>query len=246
MEAAQDIAARPPFSPSAARRARRGLHMTLDQVAYGLAAFRVAAGPGRVAAWEAGTDRPTEAELLALAETLWCSPGELMGTAGALREHRIGRRLTVAELCARIGLPPSRYTAMERANAWRGDSRSTAALARELGFSHRDLVAVAGSAAELEQLLAETVRGRPKAQLSVVARLTGLRRSRVSAALTGLHREFAYREHLALSWTSGVPGTRPHAAEPPPPATPAALADRFWALLGHPAADPGAAGVWSR
>ncbi|MGR7002942.1 hypothetical protein ACU686_41495 [Yinghuangia aomiensis] len=134
MEAPQDIAARPPFSPSAARSPGppRAAH---DPRPSRLRPRRVPASPRAPAGSRRGRpalDRPTEAELLALAETLWCSPGELMGAAGALREHRIGRRLTVAELCARIGLPPSRYTAMERANAWRGDSRSTAALAREL------------------------------------------------------------------------------------------------------------------
>lgn len=246
MKPIPDIPA-PPFSPAAARRARVGLHLTHEQVAYGLAAFRVAASPWMVAAWESGQVPPSEAELLALAETLWCSPADLMGPVGALREHRIGRRLSVGELCARIGVPESRYAALERENAWRGDERSTAALVYELGLSLRDLVSVAGAAGDVEDLLRETLQGRPKSQLGPMTRMLGLRRSRIAAALTGIHEEYTHRARLALSWSDGVPGARARAEDTPPNgAEGAEMAERFWELLGHPGVTPGMIGVWHR
>ncbi|MDI2129761.1 helix-turn-helix domain-containing protein [Yinghuangia seranimata] len=247
MEPARDTPARPPFSPAAARRARAGLHMTHDQVAYGLAAFRIMVSPRTVADWETGYSAPSEAELLALAETLWCSPADLMGSAGALREHRIGQRLSAAELCMRIGVPEARYRAMEEANTWRGDERSTAALVRELGLSLRDLVTVSGASAEVERLLVETVRGRPKSQLGPMTRLVGLRRSRVAAALAGVHDEFAHRARVTLSWSDGVPGARPRTESAPTPdleAEAGRMADRFWELLGRPVPEYGQQGVW--
>ncbi|WP_436772373.1 helix-turn-helix domain-containing protein [Yinghuangia sp. YIM S09857] len=249
MEPAPDRDQRPPFAPEAARRARIGLHLTHDQVAYGLAAFRVNTTADAVAAWESGRSVPTEAELLALAEILWCAPVDLMGSAGALREHRIGRRLSVAELCARLGLPESRYLPMERANEWRGDERTTAALVRELGLSLRDLVGVAGASDAIDDLLHETLQGRPKSQLTTMTRLLGLRRSRVASALAGMHEEFAHRARVSLSWSDGVPGARPRSPTGGgggPVVDPARMADRFWELLGHPAAEPGMIGIWYR
>ncbi|MEU8136012.1 helix-turn-helix transcriptional regulator [Streptodolium elevatio] len=237
---------RPPFSPVAARRARVGLHMTHDQVAYGLAAFRVHTTAATVAAWESGQAVPDESELLALAEILWCAPVDLMGSAGALREHRIGRRLSVAELCARIGVPESRYVAMERENAWRGDERASAALVRELGLSLRDLVRVAGASGQVEDLLHETLQGRPKSQLAAMTRLLGMRRSRIGAALAGVHEEFTHRARVSLSWSDGVPGARPRGDADGSAVDPARMADRFWELLGHPAAEPGMIGIWHR
>lgn len=244
MEPARDT--RPPFSPAAARCARLGLHMSHDQVAYGLAAFRVYVTAAAVAQWEAGVAAPGEAELLALAEILWCSPADLMGTAGALREHRIGRRLSVAELCARIGVPEARYVVMERDNAWRGDERATAALVRELQLSLRDLVGVAGASGRVGELLSETLQGRPKSQLAAMTRLLGLRRGRVAAALAAVHEEFTHRARVSLSWSDGVPGARPRADADGPAVDPARMADRFWELLGHPSAEPGMIGVWHR
>lgn len=220
--------------------------MTHDQVAYGLAAFRVHTTPATVAAWESGRVMPDEQELLALAEILWCAPADLMGSAGALREHRIGRRLSVAELCARIGVPESRYAAMERDNTWRGDERATAALVRELHLSLRDLVGVAGASGQVEDLLHETLQGRPKSQLAAMTRILGLRRSRVGAALAGVHEEFTHRARVSLSWSDGVPGARPRTETDAAAADPARMADRFWELLGHPAAEPRMIGIWHR
>ncbi|MCF2527595.1 helix-turn-helix domain-containing protein [Yinghuangia soli] len=246
MESARDTP-RPPFSPPAARRARVGLHLTHDQVAHGLAAFRIFADGRAVADWESGRSAPGEAELLALAEILWCSPADLMGSAGALREHRIGQRLSVDELCVRIGVPRARYEAMEQENTWRGDERSTAALVRELRLSLRDLATVSGAAPEVDRLLHETLQGRPKSQAAPMARLLGLRRSRVAAALAAVHEEFTHRARVSLSWSDGVPGARPRSDSGPDAAPdPAHIADRFWAALGNPPAESGMIGVWHR
>src|SRR3954447_6541587 len=116
-----------------------------------MVAFRVRVAPTGVAAWEAGTARPEEEELLALAEALWCSPAELMGRPGTLREYRLGARLSAAELAKRLGLPEPNYLRAEAENRWRGDERASTLLVQELRLDLRGLTEVAGAAGTLRE-----------------------------------------------------------------------------------------------
>ncbi|MEU0935942.1 helix-turn-helix transcriptional regulator [Embleya sp. NPDC005971] len=78
-----------------------------------MAAFRTRVTATDVAAWEADTARPNEPQLLALAQVLWCSPAELMGRPGTLREPR----LFASELARRLGLPEPFHPGPRRTTA---------------------------------------------------------------------------------------------------------------------------------
>lgn len=205
-----------------------------------MAAFRTRVTATDVAAWEAGTARPGEPELLALAEALWCSPAELMGRPGTLREHRLGARLSKSELARRLGLPEPLYLRAEADNRWRGDERATAVLVRELSLDLRGLAEVAGAAPVLRELVVDSALGRWQGRVGKIATLLALRRGRVSAALETLNDEFASRATLSLSWVPRSDTDEPRGTT----VDPDEVVDRFWALLAHPPANPAAAGVW--
>ncbi|MYW05009.1 helix-turn-helix transcriptional regulator [Streptomyces sp. SID3343] len=240
MRSLRGIEAYPPFDPEAAGRQRRALGLTFARVAAAMVAFRVRVPPTDVAAWEAGTARPGEDELLALAEALWCSPAELMGRPETLREYRLGARLSASELARRLGLPEPNYLRAEAENRWRGDERASALLVYELGLDLRGLTEVAGAAPVLRELLRDAALGRWQARVGKVGALLALRRNRVSSVLEVLNDEFASRATLSLSWVprSDPPERRGSGVDAQE------VFDRFWALLGHPTAHPAAAGVW--
>jgi len=221
-----DLDVRPAFSPPAAAAARAVMALTVERVAATLASYELRVLPSTVAQWEAGTEQPTEAELLALAKSLVVPVGQLMGGRPTnLQDHRIAAGLTRPELSRRVRMKEPTLARCERQNKWRADEERTGFLVRALGLSMRDLIEVSGAGPELETLLAEAVVGRWKTQLPDITRVTGLRRKRIGDALEIL---------------SGVFPEGMDVADVPR----AAVVDRFWGLLGNPPADPGAPGVW--
>ncbi|MFE5327537.1 helix-turn-helix domain-containing protein [Embleya sp. NPDC056575] len=221
-----DLDVPPAFSPSAAASARGVMALTCERVAATLASYELRVMPSTVAQWEAGTERPNEAELLALAKSLVVPVSRLMGGRPTnLQDHRIAAGLTRAELANRVRMREVGYTRLERANKWRADEERTGFLVRALGLSMQDLAEVSGVGPELENLLAEAVVGRWKTQLPDITRLIGMRRKRIGEVLEVLSSVFPEGMDVA-----DVPR--------------AAVVERFWGLLGDPVADPGAPGVW--
>ncbi|MFF5446259.1 transcriptional regulator [Streptomyces sp. NPDC012888] len=192
----------PPFSPSEARAARARMGMTPEQVASGMAQLGLARPPEAVLAWEAGTAVPTEVELFALADALWCPVPTLMALRPTtLREFRLGRQFTAERLARRIGMDPRAYARAESSNQWTGTDRQTLALADALGMRPEEVLDVIGRAAELASLLQQAVEGRWKAHTGQVAELARADERRVGRALRTLHREYGrfnerYMGHL--------------------------------------------------
>jgi transcriptional regulator with XRE-family HTH domain len=225
----------PPFDPAAARTARTLMAFTPERVAASLASYGVNVFPGDVRAWEDGTRTPSEHELIGLAQALAVSVDRLMGETpvATLQSCRLRAGLTRAQAGRSVAMSEASWTRMENANCWRADEMRTKAMVRVLGgLSHRQLVEVSGGADELAALLALTLgRGRVSAYLARVNEILGTKRRRTAEALEALCLEFP-------------PGTAvPEDAEIP---LPKGAVDRFWALLGDPAADPYAPGVWRR
>ncbi|MGW3402266.1 helix-turn-helix transcriptional regulator [Streptomyces zhihengii] len=191
----------PPFDSLAARRLREALGMAPGHVSYGLRAqYGLAVTPDTVVAWERGTAAPGTRELTALAGVLWCSPAELLAGATTLREHRIARGWTAADLARRVGLDARAYTRMEESRRWRGSERQTAALAEALELSPRDLLAATGRDQELAELLRGAVGARWQAYVRPVARMLPMERGRLEAVLQRLHSDYQSRTVATLSW----------------------------------------------
>ncbi|MGK5631425.1 helix-turn-helix domain-containing protein [Streptomyces sp. URMC 123] len=219
---------RPPFDARAARRLREALHMAHSQVAYGIwAAYGRPVHPSVVAAWESGELSPTEEELTALAGALWCSPADLMGAPGTLREHRMTRRLSPVDLALRVGMEPEAYERLERTGQWRGTDRQAEALAEVLELSLPDLVRVTGRAEQLTELLHSAVTTRWQAYVKPVDKLLPLPRGRVEAALRALHAEYQERASTALAWAPA--GERRETGQD----FLDSLLDHFWERVGH-------------
>ena len=109
-----------PFDPAAAWSARRVLGLTPALVARDMASHGVQVFPAQVIAWESGELLPSERELTALARTLWCEPGRLMGgRARSIRDHRLAVGMPLVELARRLGLTPRVYAQLESAPAGR-------------------------------------------------------------------------------------------------------------------------------
>ncbi|MEU5093240.1 helix-turn-helix transcriptional regulator [Streptomyces sp. NPDC020996] len=108
-----------------------------------------------VAAWESGTHRPTEGELFALADVLWCRTIELMGIAQprTLAELRLARQFTVARLARDIGMPVHDYARAEEKNEWPGNFLQTLALLHALNISFRQLEEVTVLCAPMDPAL---------------------------------------------------------------------------------------------
>lgn len=128
---------RPPFSPAVALSARQGLGMTPQQVAEQMNACGASTDVSLVHAWESGEYSPTEPELIALADVLWCRTTDLMGVEEprTLGEHRLARQFTTAKLADSIGMDAAQYEQAEERRAWSGDERQTAALLRLLNLT---------------------------------------------------------------------------------------------------------------
>lgn len=195
----------PPFNAPAARRLRTALGMGPEHVAH---ALRGSYGlpyvtSALVAAWERGAATPSHPELSALAGALWCSPGELIGRPRTLREHRVARGLAPEDVARTVGHELHAYLRMEETGQWRGTERQSAALARMLGLSLADVIAVTGREDRLAELLRSAATTRWQAYVRPVSKIAPLERRPLEEALHRLHRD--YQGHMAatLSWGGG-------------------------------------------
>ncbi|MFJ8083848.1 helix-turn-helix domain-containing protein [Streptomyces sp. NPDC096205] len=195
----------PPFNAPAARRLRAALGMGPEHVAYGL---RASYGlpyvtPDLVIAWERGTLSPSNPELTALAGVLWCSPGELIGRARTLKEHRIARALAPEDVARAVGHDLDVYLRMEDTGQWRGTDRQAAALAEVLELSLPDLVTVTGREGKLGELLRSAVATRWQAYVRPVGKIVPLERRHLEHTLQALHQEYQGQMVATLSWAGG-------------------------------------------
>ncbi|GAA2411946.1 helix-turn-helix transcriptional regulator [Streptomyces pulveraceus] len=227
----------PPFNAPAARRLREALGMLPGHVAYGLGAqYGLRISTETVVAWERGAAAPSEYELTALAGVLWCSPGELLTAARTLREHRVARQLSVAELAQLLGLTVSAYLRMEESGRWRGNERQSAALTEVLGLTAAGFVTVTGRDEELAELLRGAVTTRWQAQLRAVAKLVPLERGFLQDVLEQLHADYQSLMVSTLSWSST--GTeRAGATGDAGREFLARILERFWRTAGVPGPD---------
>ncbi|MDI3404454.1 helix-turn-helix domain-containing protein [Streptomyces cavernicola] len=202
MHQSQAAGATPPFNNLAARRLREALGMAHGHVAYSLrASYGMSyVTPDTVAAWERGRVAPTSAELTALAGALWCAPGELLGAATTLREHRITRGLASQDVAMAVGVEHEAYLRMEESGKWRGNERQSAALAEVLGLGMRDFITVTGREEHLADLLRSAATARWEGYVRPVAKLVPLPRATVEAVLDELHGEYHARMVATLSW----------------------------------------------
>ncbi len=192
----------PPFNALAARRLREALGMAPGHVAYGIrASYGLAhVTPDTVLAWERGIATPTSGELTALAGALWCTPGELLGAARTLREHRLARGFATEDLARAVGLDHRSYAQMEERDAWRGNERQTAALAEVLRLSPRAFVTVTGRQARLTELLTSAVTARWQPYAKPIAKLVPVAPHHIEHALESLHEEYQGRTAATLGW----------------------------------------------
>lgn len=156
--------------------------------------------PQTVADWERARIAPTSAELTALAGALWCAPGELLGAATTLREHRLARGLASQDVAMAVGVEHGAYLRMEESGQWRGNERQSSALAEVLGLGVRDFVAVTGREERLADLLRSAATARWEGYVRPVTKLVPLPRALVEAVLDELHGEYHARMVATLSW----------------------------------------------
>ncbi|MER7000272.1 helix-turn-helix domain-containing protein [Streptomyces sp. NPDC000410] len=191
----------PPFNAPAARRLREALGMAPGHVAYGLRAqYGLQITPETVVAWERGMLGPSSQELTALAGVLWCAPGDLLGAARTLREHRISRGLAADDLARRLSMDASAYQKMEDTGRWRGSERQTAALAETLGLSPRELLTATGRNEELAELLRSAATTRWQAYVRPVSKLLAIPKRHLEDALRQLHTDYQARMVTTSSW----------------------------------------------
>ncbi|MFF8831131.1 transcriptional regulator [Streptomyces sp. NPDC015131] len=223
-----------PFSPAEARAARARVGLGTAEVARAMAACGVPVHPGLVTAWEQGAQVPSEPQLFALADVLWCAPTTLMGVEPrTLAEHRLARGLSVERVAYRIGMDPGAYRAAETARRWDGDLRQTRALVDALGLSLRKLVGIMGRDEELAEHLRAALEGRWKTRVAPVAEIVVVNETLVGDALRTMHAEFAafserYMGHLVAR--NDDARLREVAAERS--AYLHRLVDHFWDLIG--------------
>ncbi|MEU9004404.1 helix-turn-helix transcriptional regulator [Streptomyces sp. NPDC048551] len=191
-----------PFSPSEAKAARLRAGMTPSQVVASMAQLGMHRPPEAVHAWESGGVAPTETELFALADALWCPVPVLMGRPpGTLYEHRLARQFTAERLAERAGVDPYTYARAETGHDWSGTDHQTLLLADALGLRPEELLEVIDRAGEFSDLLQQAVEGRWKAYVAPLADLARTDERRVAHALRTLHREYSgfnerYMGHL--------------------------------------------------
>ncbi|MEV4946499.1 helix-turn-helix transcriptional regulator [Streptomyces sp. NPDC053755] len=230
----------PPFSPAQARAARLRIGLTPEQVTAALAQLGVRRPVDAVTAWESGAVAPSEGELFALADALWCPVPTLMALRPrSLREHRLARGLSAERLALRIGMPVPDYVRTEADHRWSGTDVQTVLLADALGLEPDELVRVIGRAGELDGLLRQAVEGRWKQHTASLARLVDAPERGVARALRTLHQEYArfgerYRGHLVAR--SDDARLKEIATERA--GWLRALPDRFLHLVGHGTGPP--------
>ncbi|MFF7177215.1 transcriptional regulator [Streptomyces sp. NPDC008121] len=192
----------PPFSPAQARAARLRIGLTPEQVVAAMAQLGVRRPAEAVTAWESGTAPPSETELFALADAVWCPVPTLMAVRPrSLREHRLARRFSAERLALRIGMAASAYLRAETDHHWSGTDVQTVLLADALDLEPDELLRVIGRAGALDGLLRQAVEGRWKQHTTALARLVDAPERSVAEALRTLHQEYArfgerYRGHL--------------------------------------------------
>ncbi|MFF2811331.1 transcriptional regulator [Streptomyces sp. NPDC058000] len=191
--------------------------------------------PEVIEAWEFGSLVPTEPQLFALADVLWCPPTLLMGVEPrSLAEHRLARQLSAERLAQLVGMAPEAYRAAEAANQWHGDYRQTKALVEALGLSLRKLIGVMGRVEELAGHLRAAIEGRWKSHVGPITEITTLNRTRVGDALRTMNGEFAefserYMGHVVAR--NADARLKEIAAERS--AYLRQLVDHFWELIGE-------------
>ncbi|WKD36458.1 helix-turn-helix domain-containing protein [Streptomyces xanthophaeus] len=224
-----------PFSPTEARSARARMGLTTTQVAHSMAACGTPVHPQLLLAWEQGAQAPSDRQLFALADVLWCDATTLMGIEPrTLAEHRLARRLTVERLAYRIGMDPAEYRAAESAGRWNGDTWQTRALVEALGLSLRELIGITGRVEELAEHLRSAVAGRWKTYVEPVGEIVVVDATSVGDALRTMHAEFAafserYMGHLVAR--NDDARLKEIAAERA--AFLRRLVDHFWELIGE-------------
>jgi transcriptional regulator with XRE-family HTH domain len=180
-----------------------------EHVAYGM---RVSYGlpyitPDHVIAWERGIMNPGKHELTALAGVLWCSPGELVGHPGTLREHRAARGLSADDVARAVGLELLAYLRMEESGEWRGTERQSAILAEVLALSLADFITLTGLDGKLAGLLRSAVTTRWQAYVRPVNKLVPLNRRLLESTLQELHRYYRGQLAATLTWSDGSAAT---------------------------------------
>ncbi|NSC24544.1 helix-turn-helix transcriptional regulator [Streptomyces albus subsp. chlorinus] len=189
------------FDGTAARRLREGLRLSPEDVAYGIrAAYGMEADARTVAAWEAGVAAPDERLLAALAGALWCSPSDLMGSPGTLREYRMARGMSRADVALGIGMAPEAYARVEDTGVWTGDARQADALGEVLRLPVPALVEFTGRDEELARLLRKAATTRWQAYTGPVCALVPLSRQYVEEGLRALHAAYQSTTAASLGW----------------------------------------------
>jgi hypothetical protein len=134
---------RPPFCAANAMAARERTGLSPHDVARQMDVLDAPVDPELVVAWESGTYFPTEPQLFALADVLWCRTTELMGIVEprTLAEHRLARQFSVTRLTRAIGMDSAEYMKAEERNRWPGNFLQTLSLLHALNISMRQLEA---------------------------------------------------------------------------------------------------------
>ncbi|MET9888288.1 XRE family transcriptional regulator [Streptomyces sp. NPDC006430] len=122
--------------------------------------FQARVDPELVIAWESDANRPTEQQLFALADVLWCSTSELMGIEmpRTLGELRLARQFSVVRLAQSIGMDASEYMRAEERNRWAGSRRQTLDLLSVLNISLHQLADATGRSHALGTAFSFTAR----------------------------------------------------------------------------------------
>ncbi|MFI8826188.1 transcriptional regulator [Streptomyces sp. NPDC053431] len=224
----------PPFSPAQARAARERIGLPPEHVVAAMAQLGVHRSTETLRCWEAGVVTPSEEELFALADALWCPVPVLMDlTPRSLREHRLARQFTAERLARRVGMDLAAYARAENDHRWNGTDRQTLVLADALGLEPEELLRLIGRAGELDGLLREAVEGRWKQYTAQLARLVGARDRAVAQALRTLHQEYArFNERYMGHLVARSDDTRLKEIATERAAWLQGLSDRFLHLLG--------------
>jgi hypothetical protein len=137
---------RPPFCAANAMAARERTGLSPQDVARQMDVLDAPVDPESVVAWESGTYLPSEPQLFALADVLWCRTTELMGIVEprTLAEHRLARQFSVTRLARTIGMDSAEYMKAEEQNRWPGNFLQTLSLLSALNISMRQLEAASG------------------------------------------------------------------------------------------------------
>ncbi|MFE1409708.1 transcriptional regulator [Streptomyces sp. NPDC058746] len=185
-------------------------------------------------AWEQGTRAPSETELFALADVLWCPTPVLMSVRpGTHRGRRPARRPTCERLAHRIGRELHAYAGAGTEYRRKGDERRTRALARALAMTPEHLREAIGQIAELIRLLAQAVEERWKNQVMPLAELAGLDDRRVEQVLRLLRQEYTQSTELYMGHVmAGSPEARLREIADARVQWLGSLPEHFWQLVG--------------